>query len=114
MISVCACVHVCTRMADACICESNGGDQMAWKMNTAQPHTLTSIPTLSRRRLDSAIRSACHLQQELLALPWPQELLQLEECGWESEQRQLFWGGERLSVKGAAQCLYALSARLGR
>jgi hypothetical protein len=36
--------------------------------------------TLAFRRLDDAVRCACHLQVQLLSLDWPEPLLQMSEC----------------------------------
>lgn len=55
--------------------------------------------TLTFKDLDQAIRWACHLQQELVVLPWPHRLLQMPDCKPEySAAGDLIWAGLRVRV----------------
>lgn len=51
------------------------------------------------RRLDLAIRWACNLQQDLLSLPWPDELLAMDECRpIYGPNDELVWAGLRVRM----------------
>lgn len=51
------------------------------------------------RRLDKALQWACRLQADLLALPWPEELLELRDCApVYSPSSELLYRGLRVRV----------------